>query len=69
MTNQQHPSAPAQAGDNQMSNPNWITASIDDEIRECPPYDYEIDEAMLPEIAYEISRRFDYYAVYKQIRE
>ena len=52
-----------------MSNPNWITVSIDDYLKDCPPYDTEIDEAILPEIAAEIAQRFDSTEIYGQIDE
>lgn len=52
-----------------MANPNRITVCIDDYLRDCPPYDNEIDEAILPEIAAEIVRRFDCTNIYNQIDE
>jgi hypothetical protein len=50
-----------------MSNPNWITVSINDYLKDCPPYDSEISEALIPTIAAEIAKRFDSTEIYNQI--
>lgn len=41
--------------------------SIDTYLKDCPPYDSEVDKAILPEVAAEIVRRFDFTATYDQI--
>jgi hypothetical protein len=50
-----------------MSNPNWLTVEVEAHLRDCPPWDCEVDEALIPELAAEICRDFDYTIVYDAI--
>lgn len=51
-----------------MSNAD-ITVSVEPYLNDCPPWDIEIDQALLPEIAAEICRRFDCTQVFDQVNE
>ena len=46
-----------------------ITVNVAIYLEECPPWDQEIDASLIPELAQEISRRFDCTAMYAQIDE
>jgi hypothetical protein len=46
---------------------NQILVDIDNYIKDCPPYDNEIDEAALAGLSEEIARRFDSTEIYGQI--
>lgn len=44
-----------------------ITVDIEAHLRDCPPWDEPIDEALLPAIAQKIAQDFDSTAIYDQI--
>ena len=50
-----------------MSNPTWITVDVAAYLKDCPPWDQEIDASLIRELAQEISRRFDCADMYDQI--
>ena len=50
-----------------MSNPAWIVAEIDDHLRDNPPWDQEIDESLIPEIAREVCSKFDYTPIWDSV--
>jgi hypothetical protein len=52
-----------------MSNPAWISVDVSAHLDDCPPHDEPIDEALIPNIAQEICRRFDYTIIYNLIDE
>jgi hypothetical protein len=52
-----------------MSNPNWIVVEVEGHLDDCPPYDKSIDQPLIPEIAKEIIKRFDFTPIYDQIDE
>lgn len=45
----------------------WLRVSVDDYLKDTPPYDCELDETILPEISKEIVRRFNFTEVCDQI--
>ena len=47
--------------------PVLIDVDINAYLRDCPPQDEPIDKALIPQLAAEIARRFDYTQVYDQI--
>lgn len=46
---------------------SWLRVSVDDYLKDCPPYDCELDETILAEISAEIVRRFDFTEIYDRI--
>jgi hypothetical protein len=50
-----------------MTNPAWITAAVDDHLRDNPPWDQEISEPLLREVAQEICAKFDYTPIWDSI--
>jgi hypothetical protein len=50
-----------------MSNPNWIVVEVEGYLDDCPPHDKSIDQSLIPEIAEEIIKRFDFRPIYDQI--
>lgn len=50
-----------------MSNPAWIIVDIDAHLRDCPPWDQEIESSLIPELAQELLARFDSTAIYDQL--
>lgn len=50
-----------------MSNPTWITVDVAGNLRDNPPWDQEIPEALIPELAQTICERFDSTAIYDQL--
>lgn len=46
-----------------------ISINVEQYINDCPPWDEPIDETLTPELAQEITRRFDSTEIYNQIDE
>lgn len=44
-----------------------VRVDIDQYLEDCPPWDIEIDPALLSEVSEEIERRFDSAEIYNQI--
>jgi hypothetical protein len=52
-----------------MTNSTDIVVLIQPYLEDCPPWDEEINPSLLPKIAQEIAKRFDYALIFDKIDE
>jgi hypothetical protein len=50
-----------------MANPSWIVVDVEANLRDNPPWEMEIPEELIPDLAREICNRFDSTDIYDQL--